>query len=216
MKKLTKLIAILFLSATALISCLSLTSCEMLGLSSGSAKVDGVYLSPAEMSYNNMRPSYNYYLTTFTQQELTLYDDGTYCLIVSSSQFSAVVLPEEGNTASANERANYITKYYGKYTSAVNELDTDLIDISLESPTRIVKNNDSEYFVDTDNWTENMGTLTKKPSGIDMATGRPTYDPNTPNQTAEGYLALNAFKATKAQANTKKAQLDYITLEFAE
>ncbi len=211
MKKLSKLLATLLLMATAVVSCLIFGACG-----ASEAAITGVYLSPSQMTYVNMRPSYNYYLTTFTHQELTLYDDGTYCLIESSSQFSAVVLPEEGNTASANERANYVTKYYGAYTSAVNELDTDLIDITLEAPTRIVKNNDSEYFLDTANWTENMGKLTRVPSGVDMSTGQPIIDENTPNETAEGYLARYAFKATSAQANTKKAQLDYITLEFAE
>ncbi len=211
MKKLSKLLATLMLTATAVISCLSFGACG-----ASEAAITGVYLSPSQMSYVNMRPSYNYYLTTFTQQEITLYDDGSYCLIVSSSQFSAVVLPEEGNTASANERANYITKYYGTYTSVANELDTDLIDITIDAPTRIVMNSDSEYYLDTANWTDNMGKLTRVPSGVDMATGQPIIDENTPNQTAEGYLARYAFKATTAQANTKKAQLDYVTLEFAE
>ena len=52
------------------------------------AKTTGIYLSPAQLNYTNMRPQYNYYLTTFTQQELTLMDDNTFCLIISSSCFS--------------------------------------------------------------------------------------------------------------------------------
>ncbi len=209
MKKFTKIIATLLLALTSLLACLTFGACS-------TAKVEGVYLSPAQLSYVNMRPTYNYYLTTFTHQELTLYDDGTYCLIVSSSCFSAVVLPEEGQTASGNERTNYITKYFGEYTSKVNELDTDLLDVTLEAPTRIIANSDSSYYVDTDNWTDEMGKLTRVPSGYDTSTGQPIVDESTPNQTAKGYLELNAFKATSAQVNTAKAGLDYINLEFAE
>ena len=43
-----------------------------------------------------MRPQYNYYLTTFTQQEITLMDNNTYCLVLSSSTFSALELAESG------------------------------------------------------------------------------------------------------------------------
>ena len=55
-------------------------------------EVTGVYLSPANLSYQNMRPQYNYYLTTFTQQEITLMDNNTYCLVLSSSTFSPLSL----------------------------------------------------------------------------------------------------------------------------
>ena len=47
-----------------------------------------------------------------------------------------------------------------------------------------------------------------------MGTGQPIVDANTPNTTAEEYLARNAFEATTAQANTVKASFDYITLTF--
>lgn len=213
MKKFTKWMTALVLAVVAMFS---FAGCEMLGdlLGGGEAAIKGVYLSPSQMSYANMRPSYNYYLTTFTHQELTIYEDGTYCLIVSSSQFSAVVLPEEGNAASANERENKITKYFGTYTAAQNELDTDLLDISLSSPTRIIYNADGNYYVDTANWTEAMGKATRVPSSVDMGTGQPIVDENTPNTTAEEYLARNAFEATTAQANTVKASFDYITLTF--
>ena len=59
-----------------------------------------------------------------------------------------------------------------------------------------------------------MGKATRVPSGVDMGTGQPIIDANTPNTTAEEYLARNAFEATTAQANTVKASFDYITLTF--
>ena len=66
-----------------------LVACGDSAAAAKEAKTTGIYLSPAQLSYSNMRPQYNYYLTTFTQQELTLMDDNTFCLIVSSSCFSA-------------------------------------------------------------------------------------------------------------------------------
>ena len=85
----------------------------------------GSYLSPAQLGYSNMRPTYNYYLTTFAFQNLETYSDNTYCLTLSSSTFSAVILPEEGNDATGNERNNSLVKYYGAFTSTVDDLDDD-------------------------------------------------------------------------------------------
>lgn len=76
MKKHMKLVTLFLAGAMAL----SLAACSGGGGggSSASGKVTGVYLSPANLSYQNMRPQYNYYLTTFTQQEITLMDNNTY------------------------------------------------------------------------------------------------------------------------------------------
>lgn len=209
MKKFTKIITVAMMAVLGVAACFAFGACG----GGAEAKVTGVYLSPAQMSYVNMRPQYNYYLTTFTQQELTLYDDGTYCLVVSSSTFSALELSESTNGAKGNERDNSIVKYYGTYTSAANELDEDLLDIELAKPTRIVKNVDGNYYVDTANWNDTMGKNTRVPSGYDPSTGNPIIDESTPNQTAEGYLKLNAFKAVSAQANAKKALLDWVKIE---
>ena len=40
--------------------------------SKGESKIKGVYLSPAKADYNNMRPTYNFYLYNFAQSEVTL------------------------------------------------------------------------------------------------------------------------------------------------
>ena len=133
MKKHMKLVTLFLAGAMAL----SLAACNGGGGggSSASGKVTGVYLSPANLSYQNMRPQYNYYLTTFTQQEITLMDNNTYCLVLSSSTFSALELAESTNDAKGNERENSITKFYGTYTSQVNDLDEDLLDVTLAAPT---------------------------------------------------------------------------------
>ena len=128
MKKITKLAAIVL--ALALV--LALSACG--GGSAKAAKISGVYLTPANLTYHNMRPQYNYYTTTFTQQELTLMDDNSYCLIVSSSTYSALELAESTQDAKGNERDNAITKFYGTYTSKVNDLDEDLLDVTLSKP----------------------------------------------------------------------------------
>lgn len=211
MKKFTKGLMIAAIAVVSAAAALSLGAC-----SGGSqADVTGVYLTPAELTYSNMRPGFNYYTTTFTQQELTIYDDNTYCLIVSSSTFSAVVLPDEGNDAKGNERDNSIVKYYGNYTAVENSLNPDLLEITLETPTRIVSKSDDTCYLDTDNWTDEMGEATRE-GEIDMSTGQVVIPEGTPNQTAEGYLSANAFKQVVAQADTTKDQLTFISLEYGE
>lgn len=180
------------------------------------AKVTGMFLSPAKLSYTNMRPQYNYYLTTFAHQELTILDDNTYCLIVSESTFSALELAESTNDAKGNERNNSVIKYYGTYTSKVNDLDEDLLDITISAPTRVVMTNDQTYWLDTDNWTEAMGKIVVPPTGFDMTTGTPIMDENAEPWTAEQYLASKAFSDVVIQANQKTASFDFTELTFPE
>lgn len=190
--------------AVAIIVCM-LTACG--GSSSG--KVTGIYLSPAQLSYKNMRPQYNYYLTTFTQEEITLLDDNTYCLVVSASTFSALELAESTNDAKGNERTNSITKYYGTYTSKVNDLDEDLLDITLSSPTRVSMSYDQTYWLDTENWSEDMGKAVIPPAGIDPNTGAAIKDEDAEPWTAQQYLESVAFPETTVQVNQKTASFDF-------
>ena len=198
--------------AAALIVCV-LAGCGGDGGSSSGGKVTGIYLSPAQLSYVNMRPQYNYYMTTFTQQELTLMDDNTYCLIVSSSMFSALELAESTNDAKGNERTNYITKLYGTYTSKVNDLDDDLLDVTLSNPTRVVKSYDQTYWLDTDNWSDAMGKAVTPPSGYDD-NGNPIVDPDAAPWTAAQYLESVALVTTSIQVNQKTASFDFTDFGF--
>ncbi len=210
MKKNMKLVA-LFLAA---VMALSLTACSGGGggKSSAAGKITGIYLSPANLSYANMRPQYNYYLTTFTQQEITLMDDNTYCLVVSASTFSALELAESTNDAKGNERENSITKFYGTYTSQVNDLDEDLLDVTLAAPTRVVRSFDQSYWLDTDNWSDAMGKAVV-PAEIDPSTGAANVDPNATPWTAQQYLESVAFPETSVQVNTKTSSFDF-TADF--
>lgn len=200
----------------ALVLTLVLAACLFTACGAEEAKITGMYLSPAKLSYTNMRPQYNYYLTTFAHQELTLNDDGTYCLVVSESTFSALELAESTSDAKGNERTNSITKYYGTYTSQINDLDEDLLDVTLSAPTRVVMTYDQNYWLDTDNWDDNMAKVVIPPAGIDTNTGAAIKDENAAPWTAEQYLASKAFADVTIQANQKTASFDFVELVFPE
>ena len=202
MKKLLSIILAVAMVAVLLAGCGG-------SAASGNAKTVGVYLSPAELSYSNMRPQYNYYLTTFTQQEITLLDDNTYVAIVSASTFSALELAESTNDAKGNERTNSIVKYYGTYTSQVNDLDEDLLDVVLSAPTRVVESYDQTYWLDTDNWNDNMGKKVVPPTGVDQNTGAAIYDPDAQPWTAAQFLESLSFTGASIQVNQKTASFDH-------
>ena len=200
MKKYKKLVTLFLTAAMAL----SLAACG--GKADG--KITGIYLSPAQLSYINMRPEYNYYLTTFTQQEITLMDDNTYCLEVSAATFSALELSESTSDAKGNERENSITKFYGTYTSQVNDLDEDLLDVTLAAPTRVVRSFDQLYWADTDNWNDAMGKAVT-PTQTDPNTGAPIVDENAQPWTAQQFLEIVAFPETTVQVNVKTSSFDF-------
>ena len=207
MKKHSKLAAFALAAAMAL----TLAACGGGGKASA-GKVTGVYLSPASLSYANMRPQYNYYLTTFAQQEITLMDDNTYCLVVSSSTFSALELAESTNDAKGNERENYVTKFYGAYPSQANDLDEDLLDVKLSAPTRVVRSFDQLYWADTGNWNDAMGKAVV-PADVDPSTGAPVANPDAQPWTAQQYLESLTFPETTVQLNTKTSSFDF-TADF--
>lgn len=206
MKKQLKLLVALFALGAGT---LTLSSCDNTGGGEEPAKevkLTAAYLSPAKMVYMNMRPTYNYYITTFIFQELETYDDNSYVLTVSSSTYSGLDLPNEGNDAKGNERENSLQKFYGTYTSKANDLDPDTLEISLTKPTRFVNVEDSKMYYDTANWTDDMskkaGTVT------DPMTGESTVNPLS----AAEYLAKYAFKDTVISASKINFSFDYTEL----
>ena len=200
MKKYKKLVALFLTAARAL----SLAACG--GKADG--KITGIYLSPAQLSYINMRPEYNYYLTTFTQQESSLLVEMTYCREVSGALFSVLELSESTSDAKGNERENSITKFYGTYTSQVNDLDEDLLDVTLAAPTRVVRSFDQLYWADTDNWNDAMGKAVT-PTQTDPNTGAPIGDENAQPWTAQQFLESVAFPETTVQVNVKTSSFDF-------
>lgn len=193
----------LFLALSLLtLSTMSLASC-------GTSKITmtGNYITQAKLEYMNFRPTYNYYVTTFTYQELETYSDNTYVLSVYSTSFSALILPEEGNAATGNERTNFVKKYFGTYTSIVDELDPDTLNVTLSTPTRFVFLDDAARFYDTANWTEEMGVNAgeKDSAGSLVAPAA-----------VEEFLSANAFNEVVAYVSTINYSFDMLTLVVAE
>lgn len=197
--------------ATVILVC-ALASCGSSGGNAAPAKVVNMFLTQAQLTYQNMRPEFNYYLTNYAMEELTLLDDNTYCLQLMSATFSALELSENTNDAKGNERMNQVVKLYGTYTSKPNEFDEYYLDVSLSAPTRAVTCYDQTYWLDTDNWTEEMGLRVRPATSYDETTGNPVVDPNSPAVTAEQYLAAITFQGADIQANKKSASFDYIDL----
>lgn len=204
----------ILLASTFGASLLGIASCS--GSSASSATLEAAYSSPAVLTYNNMRPTYNYYLTTYSFQELEVYSDSTYVLRVISSQFSAVILPEEGNEATGNERTNYITSYYGNIESNVaDDLDPKMKTLTLSLATRIVSAYDSTYYIDTDNWTDEMKENSAEVTySYDTSTGQQTETGRTEYSTGKEYLDAHNFQSSlTAEVDDNKYALTTITIE---
>ena len=96
------------------------------------------------------------------------------------------------------------------------QVDEDLLDVTLTAPTRIVMTYDQNYWLDTDNWTDEMGALVVPAAGYDTNTGAAIKDENAETWTAEQYLASKAFAEVTIQANQKTASFDFVELTFPE
>lgn len=181
--------------------------------SEGPVTTVGAYLSPAVYGYNNNRPAYNFYVVDFAQSELVLYSDGTYMAQLTDAAFSGIELSENTNDITANERTNFIIKFYGAYTSVTNDLDDDLTDVTLASPTRIQQTMDQSYWLDTDAWTEAMGKAVT-PKEMDPSTGAMITSDAEP-WTAEQFLAATAFPEMTISVNEKNASFDFTSFGIA-
>ena len=211
MKK-TKLFALL-LSSLALVGCGENTSDNNKGnTSAAQATLTQEFITPAKLTYSNMRPTYNFYMTTFSFETLKIFSDNSYVLTHSSSMFSAVILPEEGNAAQGNEKQNFLTEYYGTFTKETDELDEDTVYFTISAPTRIVSCYDSLYYLDTDNWTENMKTKTvEKEIGVDdqgktFTKGEKTF------ATGKEYLDAHSFESMKLTCALSTSSMEFVAL----
>ncbi len=194
-------------------------SCAVLGLAAcGStakeAKLVASFISPAKLTYNNMRPTYNYYLTTYDFEVLDVYDDNTYCLTLSSSTFSALILPETGNDAQGNERSNSLYKYYGTFTSVQDDLDPNTYVYTISVATRLIATSDEGWYIDTANWTDDMKTKAADLEyGYDEATQSQTVVGKTEYATGAEYLAVHNIKETALTVNVGSYTLDYAVVK---
>lgn len=161
------------------------------------------YVSEGKLEYMNMRPTYNYYMTTFKFEVIDLYSDNTYCLTHSSSTFSGLILPEEGNDATGNEKENNITKYFGTYSKAADEIDEDTSHLTLNTPNRIVENYDSQFFADTADF---------KPVQAKDIQGRVSATYNTATEFYQAY----AFNKKEVTLTKGRAAIKYFDLKGAD
>lgn len=159
----------------------------------------GAYISPAVLQYQNMRPANNYYVTTFSFETIQLYSDNTYCLTLDSSYFSGVVLPDVGNDATGSARESSVTRYYGTCTQKTNELDEDTLDVSLATPTRIVRNFNSNFYVDSENF--------------HPVTGTGAYFNKVTYETKEDFMKALAFKPVDVSVSKTAASFDFFQTE---
>ena len=211
MKKLS--LFALLVSAATLASCGNgggTTNCSV-APEATQAKVTNAFLTQAKMTYNNMRPQYNYYLTTFSFQELELYSDNTYKLSISSSTFTAIELPVEGNAAKGNESANSLISYMGKFSSKVDDLDDKTLIVTFEAPTRIFGTADDNGFIDTDNWTPTMKEhWSDKVMGVNEEGTGMVVKSETKYDTGADYLAARTITIKSTYASTDTGIMDWI------
>lgn len=203
----------LLISAATLASCGNgggTTNCSV-APEATQAKVTNAFLTQAKMTYNNMRPQYNYYLTTFSFQELELYSDNTYKLSISSSTFTAIELPVEGNAAKGNENANSLISYMGKFSSKVDDLDDKTLIVTFEAPTRIFGTADDNGFIDTDNWTPTMKEhWSDKVMGINEEGTGTVVKSETKYDTGADYLAARTITIKSTYASTDTGIMEWV------
>ena len=220
MKKASHLI--LLLSSAALMSCGGgNATCPTTSASEAkeAAKVQNIFVAEQKISYSNNRPKYNYYETTFTFEALELYTDSTYKLEVSSCTFSALILPEEGNQATGNAKAESLMSYYGKYTSVVDDLDDTGLNITFETPTRVAgfvhgSIISTNGVIDTDAWTAQMKKdwadveYEYHEDGSKTELSRKEYD------SGAAWLEAHPYALTKTFASTSNNMMDWIDIKL--
>lgn len=145
-----------FLACIAAAGILSVTSCS----GASSATLNNLYVSNMNTQYQNMRPGYNFYIFIERYQTLEVYSDNTYVFTVSTTTVSALDLAESGNDYTASPTLMAQQKFYGTFTSEVDELDKETTNYTLATPTRYTLvqygSQSGNKFFDTANWTETM------------------------------------------------------------
>ena len=212
-------LSLLTLTSLSLVGCGESTSTGNITEEKPKAKLVESYISPSTMGYMNARPTYNYYVTAFSFEALELYSDNTAILTYSYSSFSAVILPEEGNDATGNERNNLLIKYYTTYTRTVDDIDDTTAYATLAAPTRIVSEIDSSFYVDTANWDDTMKERSKEEQKeYNTATGQATVTGTKYYSTGAEYLEAHRYKNEnlKFTLDTKSAAMDYIELDMPD
>lgn len=179
----------------------------VLGMTACGAKekvMNGYYTSSQNVSFFSAYPAYTFKQATFSVQTLETYNDGTYCLTATDSNFSGELLFSDDGTHSEVPRGVNSTKYYGTYTQ---KEESGLLTLTLSSPTSVaVASNYSVGgavlgYLDTNAWTDEMGTLAGGEAGA---------------VSASDYLKKVAFSEVSIVVDTATDSFDYTVLSVAE
>lgn len=156
MKKTSKILAIILSIAMLAVVLVVVAACG-----ESEAKLTGIYNSDKTITYMNFAPTYNYRTITIKSQLIETYDDGTYCLTVSTVVYSNVTFGEDIPSANftANEKDTVTVKYYGTLT--ITDATEDDATYVLGKPTRVVQSTKESKYIDTEAWTEEMADTTR-------------------------------------------------------
>lgn len=195
MKKFHKAVTTVAVAALSAALCFSLAAC---GETEKAADLVASYNS-SSYTFMTAFPNYTFKQLTTNVQNINVYDDNTYMLMVTTKSLSGDLKFDPSNSgdqvASANDRGCTITHYYGAYEKTEED---GMITLKLKKPTRVVytatasATASAAVYYDTANWTDAM-------SGEGESA-----------KTAEQYLASMAFADTECVVNGATFGFDYI------
>lgn len=157
------------------------------------AEVTGSYISTQDLGFISAYPQFTFKQATFGAEMLETYDDGTYCLTVTKTAYSGLLLFNDDGTTDVVPRGTTITRYYGTYEG---EEDSGLLMLTLSAPTAVSVLGDSSaaHYMNTAAWTEEMSNI--------------SANANT-GATAEEYLASMTFEAQDVVVDLSTYTFDY-------
>ena len=174
------------------------------GGAAGSGTLTGLYTSTQNTNFISAFPEYTFKQATFGVESIETYDDGTYCLTSTNTNYSGTLTFSDDGTHEEVPRGADTVKYYGTYTSEDEE---GLLTLTLSAPTSVVACNlytttdTAPGYLNTDAWTDEMGAAV----GQDGAT-----------MTAEEYLASVSYSEMDIIVDTMTDSFDYAVLTPAE
>lgn len=195
MKKFHKAVATVAVAALSAALCFSLAACGE------TQKPVNLVASYNSSSYTFMTayPAYTFKQLTTNVQNINVYDDDTYLLVVTSKSLSGDLKFDPSNSgdqvAQANNQGCKITHYYGAYEKTEED---GMITLKLKKPTRVVYTATasamagSAVYYDTANWTDAMSGEGENA------------------KTAEQYLASMAFADVECVVDGATFGFDYI------
>lgn len=156
MKKTVKKLALIAMSAvTAVAMCFAMVAC---GETKEPAKVTNVYISEPGSAGTAEYRKQPMGMVVCNTETITLYDDNTYVLNVTTTVITNMTAITEGNDQVINRGVTEL-EYYGSYAT---EVDSGITTLKLVKPTRLTINNTNTLltggvpvgFYDTAAWTD--------------------------------------------------------------